>query len=30
MKTIRTKINEREMEKDLVCINMMEILNEYE
>ena len=30
MKKIRTKINELEKEKDLDCINMMEILNGYE
>ena len=30
MKKITAKINELEMEKDLDCINMMEILNGYE
>ena len=30
MKKIRTKINELEKEKDLDCINMMEILKGYE
>ena len=30
MKKIRTKINELEKEKDLDCVNMMEILNGYE
>ena len=29
MERIRTKINELEKEKDLDCINMMEILNGY-
>ena len=30
IKKIRTEINELEKEKDLDCINMMEILNGYE
>ena len=30
MERIKTRINELEKEKDLDCINMMEILNGYE